>query len=52
MGPAHLGWIIENVTGVPLLEFFEDRILGPLGMNDTSFNLPREKAPRLVSLRS
>lgn len=49
MGTAHLGWIIENVSGLPLETFLQQRILQPLGMDDTSFSLPREKAGRLAA---
>lgn len=48
-GTAHLGWIIENVSGLPLETFLQQRILQPLGMDDTSFGLPREKAHRLAA---
>ncbi len=49
MGTAQLGWIIENVSGLALEEFLQQRILRPLEMHDTSFNLPREKAARLAA---
>ena len=49
MGTAQLGWIIESVSGLPLEEFLQQRILRPLGMDDTSFSLPREKAARLTA---
>lgn len=41
-----LGRVIEVVSGMPLDSFFEERILGPLGMVDTSFNIPEEKRER------
>ena len=49
MGTAHLGWIIERVTGLPLETFFQRRIFGPLGMADTSFSLSAADAPRLAA---
>jgi CubicO group peptidase (beta-lactamase class C family) len=49
MGTAQLGWIIEKLTGLPLQEFFERRLFRPLGMNETSFRLPRTKVPRLMT---
>jgi methyl acetate hydrolase len=49
MGTAQLGWIIEEVTGQPLMDFFRARIFGPLEMNETSFSLPRAKAARLAT---
>jgi methyl acetate hydrolase len=44
-----LGKIIEHITGANLEAYFQSEILGPLGMKDTSYNLPPEKFPRLVS---
>ncbi|MBN2006893.1 MAG: beta-lactamase family protein [Anaerolineae bacterium] len=45
-----LGHIIEIISGKPLDEFFKERLFGPLGMVDTDFWLPREKAGRLAAL--
>src|SRR5690606_4818633 len=45
-----LGRLIEVVSGQPLDKFFEQHILGPLGMNDTHFYLPDSKRDRLVTL--
>ena len=45
-----LGYIVELISGKPLDSFFSERIFGPLGMKDTHFYLPLEKAPRLVEL--
>jgi CubicO group peptidase (beta-lactamase class C family) len=44
-----LGDVIENVSGEPLDRFLQHRILEPLGMVDTSFELPSEKRERLVA---
>ncbi len=46
-----LGYFIEIVSGEPLDVFFKKHIFDPLGMTDTYFYLPSEKAPRLVSLQ-
>jgi len=50
-GPATdaLGRLVEVVSGQPLDQFFRQRILGPLGMNDTWFYLPPDRVPRLAS---
>ena len=40
--------IIEIVSGLPYDEFVRTRILEPLGMTDTHFNLPPEKESRRV----
>ena len=44
-----LGRLVEVWSGMSLDEFFRKRIFVPLGMNDTYFNLPAEKAGRLVN---
>lgn len=43
-----LGRVIEVASGVPLDRFIEERVTGPLGMVDTCFFLPPEKAGRLA----
>lgn len=45
-----LGYVVEVVSGQSLDEFFKKRIFEPLGMNDTYFYLPKDKAGRLVKL--
>ena len=42
-----LGFLVEVISGMTLAEFFEQRILHPLGMQDTHFYPPQEKADRL-----
>lgn len=44
-----LGYLIEIWSGMTLEDFFANRIFQPLGMNDTYFNVPTEKASRLVN---
>ncbi len=44
-----LGYLIEVWSGMTLEDFFAKRIFQPLAMNDTYFNLPAEKASRLVN---
>lgn len=44
-----LGYLVEKWSGKTLEEFFTERIFKPLGMNDTYFNVPQEKASRLVN---
>jgi CubicO group peptidase (beta-lactamase class C family) len=43
-----LGRFVEVVSGMPLDRFLEERIYRPLGMVDTCFFLPPEKAERLA----
>jgi CubicO group peptidase (beta-lactamase class C family) len=44
-----LGQVIEKITGAGLDRFFEERMFGPLGMQDTFFAVPAEKASRVVT---
>lgn len=46
-----LGYLIEIESGMPLDLFLRTRLFDPLGMNDTWFYLPEEKASRLVSVQ-
>ena len=43
-----LGLVVERLSGMKLADFFEQRIFAPLGMRDTSFVVPPEKAHRLA----
>jgi CubicO group peptidase (beta-lactamase class C family) len=45
-----LGRVIEVASGVPLDKFFHDRILAPLGMTDTSFDVPDAKWSRFATV--
>jgi len=44
-----LGYLIELWSGMTLEEYFTQKVFKPLGMNDTYFNVPAEKASRLVN---
>jgi len=44
-----LGYLVEIWSGMTLEQYFTGKIFKPLGMNDTYFNVPQEKAPRLVN---
>lgn len=46
-----LGYFIEVVSGMKFDEFLKTHIFDPLGMNDTRFYLPEEKADRLVAVQ-
>lgn len=46
-----LGSFIEIVSGQPFDVFLRERLFEPLGMQDTAFYLPEEKAHRLVRLQ-
>ena len=45
-----LGYFVEVVSGMPFAEFLQKRILQPLGMVDTDFSVPEEKADRYATL--
>ena len=44
----HVGRLIETASGQDLESYFQQHILQPLQMDDTSFLLPPEKLPRLA----
>ncbi|HVJ28101.1 MAG TPA: serine hydrolase domain-containing protein [Vicinamibacterales bacterium] len=45
-----LGCVVERASGMPLDEFLQVRITGPLGMRDTHFFLPPAKRDRLAAV--
>jgi CubicO group peptidase (beta-lactamase class C family) len=45
-----LGCLVEVISGMTLNDFFRTRIFEPLGMKDTYFLVPQEKASKLVTL--
>jgi len=47
-----LGRIVEKLSGQTLEDYFRERILGPLKMTDTSFNVPEAKQARRVTVHS
>lgn len=46
-----MGYFIEVVSGMPFDVFLKTHIFDPLGMNDTRFYQPEEKAGRLVAVQ-
>ncbi|MEA2879590.1 MAG: hypothetical protein QOF14_4786 [Hyphomicrobiales bacterium] len=47
-----LGQVVEKVTGQKLSKYFEENITRPLGMTDTAFFIPPEKAARYAKALS
>ena len=45
-----LGYLIEVISGMSLDVFFEDKILKPLGMEDTGFYVPEAKLDRFAAM--
>jgi methyl acetate hydrolase len=45
-----VGRVVEKVSGQPLETYFHNHIFVPLGMNDTTYFVPKEKESRLVSV--
>lgn len=45
-----LGYLIEQLSGQSLEQFFQERIFGPLGMDDTTFELPDVNVGRFAAL--
>ena len=50
LGLDVLGCFVEVISGMPFDQFLRKRIFDPLGMKDTWFYLPGDRAERLVSL--
>lgn len=46
-----LGYFIEVVSGMPFDKYLQTHIFDPLGMNDTRFYLPDDKASKLVAVQ-
>ena len=43
-----LGYLVGKISGMRFEQFLQQRILGPLGMVDTAFHVPDEKASRFA----
>jgi methyl acetate hydrolase len=44
-----IGRLVEVISGQKLEDYFREHIFIPLRMNDTSYNVPETKGPRLVA---
>ena len=49
LGANVLGVLVARAAGQPLETVFQERIFGPLGMKDTAFHCPPDKAARLIT---
>lgn len=48
--PDVLALLIEHFSGTSAADFLQKRLFEPLGMNDTGYNLTKEKQERMVKL--
>jgi len=46
------GRLVEAISGMSFGEFLQQRMFTPLGMNDTSFTIPKNKVDRLAQIYS
>ncbi|MFZ5669385.1 MAG: serine hydrolase domain-containing protein [Pseudomonadota bacterium] len=44
-----LGYLVGRISGIPFERFLQERIFAPLGMVDTGFTVPGDKAHRLTA---
>ena len=44
-----IGYLIGKISGKPFEQFLKERIFAPLGMNDTDFFVPADKAHRFAA---
>lgn len=49
-GIAVVGRVLEKIEGRSLDAFLQERLLGPLGMNDTGYAVPPDKRDRVVAV--
>ncbi|MCP1908626.1 CubicO group peptidase (beta-lactamase class C family) [Bradyrhizobium elkanii] len=47
-----LGYLVGKISGQPFEQFLKERIFKPLGMNDTDFFVPADKAHRFAACYS
>lgn len=48
----YVALLVERISGQPLVEFLQQRILGPLAMHDTHYIVPEEKVDRVAAVYS
>ena len=44
-----IGYLVGKISGIPFEQFLKERIFNPLGMTDTDFFVPAEKAHRFAA---
>ncbi|MEX0962422.1 MAG: serine hydrolase domain-containing protein [Pseudohongiellaceae bacterium] len=48
----YVALLVERISGQPLVDFLQERILDPLQMYDTSYIVPRDKIDRVAAVYS
>jgi CubicO group peptidase (beta-lactamase class C family) len=48
--PDVLSLLIEHFSGMSTIDFLQERLFGPLGMEDTFYNVPKTKQDRMAML--
>ena len=46
----YVALLVEKMSGIPLDQYLKERILGPLGMHDTHYNVPESKVGRVAAV--
>jgi CubicO group peptidase (beta-lactamase class C family) len=47
-----IGYLVGKISGMPFEQFLKERIFRPLGMSDTDFHVPADKAHRFAACYS
>jgi len=47
-----IGYLVGKISGQPFEQFLQERIFNPLGMSDTGFHVPKDKAHRFAACYS
>ena len=44
-----VGYLVQVLSGQPLDDYIAEHVTGPLGMNDSGFSVPADKADRFAA---
>ena len=48
----YVALLVERISGLPLVDFLQEKILNPLQMHDTSYIVPKDKIDRVAAVYS